>query len=645
MSDDRDLTRLELRSADVVAPRAQRLAELFPEAVSDGKLDLEALRAALGDVVDDGPERFGLGWPGKREAIRVAQTPSEGTLVPMPAASIDGETTRNVAIEGDNLEVLKLLQRSYHRTVKLIYIDPPYNTGKDFIYHDDFRDPLDEYLRYSRQVDEGGVRLRANAERSGRYHSAWLSMMWPRLHLARSLLRDDGVIVVSIDDTEAPRLRMLLDDVFGEENFVCQFVWNNEGNVDNQSKVKGVHEYLVCYARELDEVADPTVIDPNIEESSKLFNDRIENSITKNGPANPPSVVELPAGFPCSFECGSIEPRDDVWPHVLDPVRVEGSALAAPARFESGWSSRNLLDLFIRNELSPIFDARGQRTWFALTESGAIYQYKDRSADQGHVVSVVRNVGTTKQTSNVLARWGLRFSYPKPTLLIQYMIGVFTRPAEGDLVMDLFAGSGTTGHATLAQNAEDGGDRRFLLVQLPERVKGDGKAEDGAQPEQGPTISELMRTRVARAAEGLQQAGRALADGGFRAYRLDRSALLPRRAALEAALLADDERPERDDDALLAEVLLARGLELTAPVEWLDVAGASAASVAGGALVACFARELTAELFEALVALAPAQLIVLESGFGGNDEVKVNALQHLRTVNAHRDRATELLVV
>jgi len=243
-------TRLDLRSADVIEPRIDALAKLFPEAVKDGRLDVNSMRAALGDVAEQGPERFGLTWPGKGDAIRMAQRRAEGTLVPMKDESVESETTKNVIIEGENLEVLKLLQRSYHGKVKLIYIDPPYNTGKDFVYPDNFREPLEEYLRYSGQVGENGGRLRANAETGGRYHSAWLSMMWPRLHLARSLLREDGVIVISIDDAEAPRLRMLLDEIFGEENFIAQFVWQKKYAVSaDDPGIAGMHDYLLAYPR------------------------------------------------------------------------------------------------------------------------------------------------------------------------------------------------------------------------------------------------------------------------------------------------------------------------------------------------------------------------------------------------------------
>ena len=358
-------------------------------------------------------------------------------------------------------------------------------------------------------------------------------MMYPRLKLARDLLRSDGICLVSINDIEAPALRFLLSSIFGEEQFLCQFVWNNEGNVDQQSKIKGVHEYVIAYARRIEDVATPTVIDPNIEEDSKLYNDQIENSITKNGPANPPSVVTLPVGFPATFAEGSLPARDGVWPEILDEVLVEESALIAPARLRSGWSSRNLLDLFTRNGCVPIADAGGKETWFALTPSGAIYSYKKRSEQQGHVLSVIRNVGTTKQNGNMLAGWGIDFPYPKPLLLIQYLVQVFTRQDAQDLVLDFFAGSGTSCHAVIAQNARDGGDRRWIAVQYPEPTEA---ADDGSPK----TLFEITVRRMVRAGSDLQSRAKDSAgDIGFRVFRLDSTnvrAWDPARDALEATL-------------------------------------------------------------------------------------------------------------
>jgi adenine-specific DNA-methyltransferase len=463
-------------SADLIQRNVDAIARLFPGVITQVRdeagnvvrvVDFDLLRQELSDHLVEGPrERFHLDWPGKRAALLAANAPVARTLRPVRAESVEFDTTRNLFIEGDNLDALKLLQESYLGRIKLIYIDPPYNTGTDLIYRDRFADTTADYLAKSGQVDEEGARLVPLPESDGRFHSTWLSMMLPRLKLARNLLTEDGVLLVSINDVEAANLRRLGDEVFGEKNFITQFVWLNEGNVDQQSKVKGVHEYVLAYARSIDNLARPTVIDPNIDDDSKLFREQIENSITKNGPANPPSVVELPAGFPANFDAGTIDPREDRFPHVLDEIRVEDGQVVRPARVRSGWSSRNLLDLFIRNGCTPIQDSEGRPTWFELRDTGAIYMLKQRAADQGHVLSVLRNMGTTKQNSSMLAAWGLRFSYPKPVLLIEYLVRVFTRPHDGDIVLDFFSGSATTAHAVMQANGRDGGNRRHIQVQI-----------------------------------------------------------------------------------------------------------------------------------------------------------------------------------
>ena len=289
--------------------RLAQLKALVPEAFADGQINWSTLREALGEHLEEEreeAEHFGLFWPGKRAARRLAAMPSRGTLVPAPTKGVSEDATKNFFIEGNNLEVLKLLQKAYVGRIKLIYIDPPYNTGTDVVYNDDFTDPLGDYLRQTGQADEEGKPLTTNTRADGRFHSNWLSMMYPRLRLGRQLLRDDGVLIVSCNDIEQAHLKTMLTELFGEENFIATFIWNNEGNIDNQSKIKCNHEYLHVYGRSADVLARPTVIDPNIEETSKLYRDEIENSITKNGPANPPSRVRLPMGFPATFDKGRL---------------------------------------------------------------------------------------------------------------------------------------------------------------------------------------------------------------------------------------------------------------------------------------------------------------------------------------------------
>jgi adenine-specific DNA-methyltransferase len=344
------------------------------------------------------------------------------------------EETGGLLIHSENFQALGLLQARYREQVKCIYIDPPYNTGKDdFPYKDGYQD------------------------------SSWLSMMKDRSVLAREMLDTEGIFVSSIGDHELDRLRLLLSDVFDRSNFLANFVWNNEGNIDNQSKVKVNHEYLLAFCREERAYPHALVIAPDVEEGSKLFNETIENSITKNGPANPPSEVVLPAGFPATFEEGRIDPRQDEWPHILDPIIVQGSRLTQASRLISGWSSRALLDKYIANKCQPVKDAKGLDTWFKVTHTGAIYCYKNRDR-QSHVLSVIRNVGTVKKMAGLLAQMGFTFSYPKPLKLIEYICRFTNHTAA--VILDYFAGSGTTAHAVINLNREDGGRRKFILVEM-----------------------------------------------------------------------------------------------------------------------------------------------------------------------------------
>ena len=421
-------------------------------------------------------------------------------------------------------------------------------------------------------------------------------MMYPRLKLARNLLMSNGVLLASISDVEVASLRFILDEIFGEENFLCQFIWNNEGNVDQQSKIKGVHEYIVAYARTIEEVERPSVIDPNIEETSKLFNDQIENSITKNGPANPPSEVRLPQGFPANFEEGIIQTRTDRWPHILDEIVVRESQVQRPATIKSGWSSKNLFELFIANGCVPIQDSSGKESWFALTQTGAIYGYKKRSELQGHVLSVIRNVGTTKQNSSMLSKWGIRFTYPKPLLLLRYLVQIFTVPTSEDLVLDFFAGSGTLGQAVLEANSQDGGNRRFALVQFPEAL------ESG----QIKSLFDLCRRRIECAIEHIDPNGLGIhTSDGFRTFKLDTSNIRswsPEEVDLNSALLdnIDHLRSGRNSEDILFELLLKLGLDLCIPVETQSILGKLIHSVGAGTLLACLAESISRKEVEPL---------------------------------------------
>jgi adenine-specific DNA-methyltransferase len=603
----------------------ERIRDVFPGCVvettdPDGTVtaavDFDLLRRELGERAVDGPrERYHLDWPGKSAAVAAANAPTAKSLCPARADSVDFDHTRNLFVEGDNLDALKLLQESCLGRVSLIYIDPPYNTGSDrFVYPDRFAETVDEFRERTG--------LFTNAASDGRFHSTWLSMIYQRLRLSRNLLRPDGVMLISINDVEQANLRRLCDEVFGAANFVCQFVWINDGNVDQQSAIKGVHEYVLAYARDIARLPRPVVIDPNVADGSKLYNDRIENSITKNGPANPPSTVELPAGFPARFSHGEIPCRTDRFPHLLDPVVVRDGRLVAPVRVYSGWSSRNLLELFIRNGCAPITDAQGRETWFDLTGTGAVYSYKRRAGDQGHVLSVLRNMGTTKQNSRMLAGWGIEFSYPKPVRLIEYLVRVFTRPGGDDLVLDYFAGSATTAHAVFRANAADGGNRRFILVQYPEPARSGTTAD---------TIADVARTRIRHcgpevAASPSRHPGWN-GDVGFRCLRVGSAPLVDvarhpgavRQSDLVA--LTATVKADRTPEDLLFHVLVRHGVDLSA--SFSREAG-DTFTVPSAELVACFASDVTEELVYDLALRRPRRAVFRDAGFA-SDTVRVNA--------------------
>ena len=621
--------KVELGTPDLAAANRAAFDRQFPGVLADGVIDTERLKELL-DVEAVSPaderERYGLMWAGKKEAVRSLQTPSRGTLIPDFDASVDWDTAKNVFIEGDNLEVLKLLQKAYNDQVKLIYIDPPYNTGNDFVYNDDFSDGLRGYLHYTGQIDDDGNRTSSDEDRAGRRHSRWLSMMYPRLTLARNLLTQDGVLLCSINDVEFANLFALLTEVFGEENFLATFIWNNDGNIEQQSRIKVNHEYIVAFARNEPLVGRPTVIDPNILETSKLFNETIENSITKNGPANPPSTVELPVGFPASAEEFTVEPRSDGFPEIIDRIVVKDGALTSPAKLRSGWSSRRLLDLFIGNGLVPIEDAEGKLSRFAVTRSGAIYLYKERSASQGHVLTVLKNMGTTKASSTRLAKeWGIHFDFPKPERLLQHLVATFT--SGNDLVLDFFAGSGSTAHAVALQNEADKAERRVVSVNIPEPVGPSSRANSVVVK----TVSDVTLSRISQVVQKVPGARKL----GLRVERLSMSSFRDSSTSDDNDLFdlrestLDD--PEPVMEHIAQEVLLREGVRLDSIWNRHKAAGAPVVVADGVAVVMSLA--LTQEIAEAALALEPKVVVFLEDGFAGADAVKANTFTNAKNSN------------
>lgn len=407
-----------------------------------------------------------LNWIGKDAVATHHKDVPYRLLESVPSLSCGDADSGNLIVQGDNLLALKALLPRYGGQVKCIYIDPPYNTGNEgWVYNDNVNSP--EIRRWLGEVvgKEGETLDR---------HDRWLCMMYPRLVLLKQFLREDGVIFVSIDDDEMHHLRCLLDEIFGVRCRLATFVWRTDGNFDNQAKIKNCHEYILAYAINPSLFPHPEVVDPSVGANSKLNRATIQNTIVKNGPKNPVSEVVLPVGFPATVESARIPVRANAWPHYHDEAVIDGGRLNSRVRVSSGWSSKSILQEFIDSGLQPVLDSKGQRTRFVITGTGAIESIKDRE-QASHVISVIGGVGSTQSQSASLSEMGFNFPFPKPVNLISYLISMI----EGDdfIVLDSFAGSGTTAHAVLQQNAQDEGSRRFILVEMDEDIAGNVTAE------------------------------------------------------------------------------------------------------------------------------------------------------------------------
>lgn len=578
----------ETRSADVLADNIQRLRTLFPEAFTEGGIDFDVLKQLLGGAVEEREEKYGLNWHGKRRARQAALAPSLGTLRPCPQDSIEWDTTQNLMIEGDNLEVLKLLQKSYSGKVKLIFIDPPYNTGKDFVYPDKYDDNLATYLLYTGQVNDEGFRTSSNTDASGRFHTNWLNMMYPRLKLAWSLMRSDGAIFVTIDDHEAARLRMVMDEIWGEENFVASIAWQKVFAKKNKAVISGSHDHILVYTRTL-------------EAWSRNLLPRDEAQL---------------AAF--------VNPDDDPrgpWQSVAFSVQSEDSERRKEYRYEIALpSGRKVGPPTGRhwNGLRSRYEElkRDGRLWFGPDGNNPPRQKVFLSEVQEGIVPDTwwthEETGNNQEAKKeVLELFGNAepFSTPKPLRLIRRMLQIATT-TEDDIVLDFFAGSGTTGHAVFAANVADGGRRRFVLVQLPEPIEGGAFA----------TISAVTTERLRLAAKKLKDENPMFAgDLGFRVFRLDSSNIRawdPDRENLPESLLSsvDHLKTDRTETDILYELLLKLGLDLCVPVQKKKISGKDVHSIGGGVLLACLADKITRAQIEPLAegivnwhkALAPA---------------------------------------
>jgi adenine-specific DNA-methyltransferase len=642
--------KLKMRSPDLTQRNIDAIAELFPTVVtetldSNGEpvraVDFDLLRQELSDHIIEGPqERYQLDWPGKRAAAFAANAPIAKTLRPVRDESVDFDTTRNLFIEGDNLEALKLLQESYLGKVKLIYIDPPYNTGNDFVYDDDFAESSTDYLTRSSQKSETGDRLIANTEANGRFHSDWLGMMYSRLKLARGLLSDDGVMIVAIGDHEHGNLRLLLDQVLGSDNFIANVTWQGSGKNDARYTAGGV-DYMLIYAK----------------------NERLLRSLDTRWKEPKPGIDEVeavarraweqsggdPAKATTIFRSGLRTIKADLEPAVFryDQIDEEGRVFRV-GDLRSPNPRPNLQYPVVHPvtgrsvRMHPngwVYSADRMRA--LITEGRILFgpdettspQFKRFLAEQSDRVpyptfTQARMPGTKKLDDLLGADV---FDYPKDTAVLARWIGAITRDNPHAVILDFFAGSGSTGHAVMELNAADGGHRRYILVQLDEAVD---------HPDYD-SIADIARERLRRAGAQVKQEGGLLGtdlDVGFRSLHVATTNMADTLATADG-LVQDalieaigSVKPGRTDEDLLFQVLLDWGLDLAEPITVEDVGARRVLSVADGALIACFADEITDGVVKAIAKQHPLRAVFLDAGFA-SDAARINAEQIFREVS------------
>ena len=606
------MNNLDGLSMNIEQTNLDKLRSVFPECVSEGKLDIDKLLSLCGEYIDNDFEKYKFEWKGKAECLRLAQKRSTGTLRPCPEESVDWDTTRNLYIEGDNLEVLKLLQTAYYRKVKMIYIDPPYNTGNDFVYADDFADPMARYKEVTQQT------TKSNPETMGRYHTNWLNMMYPRLRLAANLLRDDGVIFISIDDVEIDNLKKLCNEIFGEENFVAQFIWQSRQNKDNRN-ITGVsidHEYVVCYTKQF---------------GHRVFRGTDRKTEQYKNPDNDPRGPWTSANM---VGLATADARPNLHYDLINPA--DGRNYGCP---EKGWRyDRNTMNRLIQEGRiiwpdNP--DGRPRKKSF-------LNELSDNLPGFSSIFSTGVYTNTaTKEIGGLFNRY--LFDFPKPVEIIKQLISQVSN--TDDTILDFFSGSATTAHAVMQLNAEDGGNRRFILVQIPELC--DEKSE--AYKAGYKNICEIGKERIRRAGKKILEEhiqvtmdeDKSPLDVGFRVFKLDTSNL----KTWDATPIEDEQldllyqrmnsmshrvKPERTDLDMIYEIMLKLGVPLTYSVTSFSVNNKTVYGVGDDCLLlVCLAEDVQPEDIEQMAEYAPAKIIISRDSFA-DDTAMANAYYILR---------------
>lgn len=671
--------KLDGTSLDISAENRSRLKQLFPsvftETVNDrGELvesvDFEKLKAELGtftDVFEARRERYGMDWPGKKEALKLIKITSAATLKPCREESVNFDTTGNLFIEGDNLEVLKLLQKSYYGKVKMIYIDPPYNTGGEFIYPDNYSESLETYLEYAGLISGEGKKFSTNTPNEGRFHTKWLNMMYPRLYLARNLLQDDGVIFISIDDNEASNLRKMCDEIFGEENFVASLVWDK--NRKNDARFFSVgHEYMLVYFKNVYAITEADTIyrmpKEGIEEVKNYFdslknqfgNDwiKINDGLKKLYSSWPNDDARKPLSrFTKVDERGPYRDDGNIgWPggggpkyEVIHPVTKKPCKVP-----DTGWRFPNQERMQEEIEKGRVVFGLDEKTLPRIRRN--LFE-----SDSQVMRSVNFSYAQTATTEfNKLFDNMRIFENPKHFRDIEQLIQ-YVSSSKDDVVLDFFAGSATTAHATLNQNKKDNGNRKFIMVQLPEPCAPDTEAFKAGYK----TIADIGKERIRRVIKKLndEQEGKLdlenglKQDRGFKVFKLDRSNFkqwqklapdsMPEKILEQLELHIDHITPEAKQEELLYEILIKAGFTMTVKILTKTIAGQPVFAIADGSLLICLEPEVTKDLVEAVAEAQPKQFFCLDSAFQGNDQLKANAVQTFAARNADHEKAHQIV--
>ena len=611
---------------DLTKDNIDKLKQLFPEIVTDGKIDFEKLQVILGKEIDEAPDRYNFTWQGKKETMQFAQQPSKGTLRPVKEKSKDWDTTGNLYIEGDNLEVLKLLQKSYNNKIKMIYIDPPYNTGKDFVYKDNFKNGIQNYLEQTGQVDSEGNILSTNSESNGRFHTDWLNMIYSRLKLARNLLTDDGVIFISIDDSEQEKLKLICNEIFGENNFLAQLIWERAyAPINLKKNFSESHDFILVYGKSTNGLVS------NGLKRTEAANDRYINA------DNDPRGVWKPDNF-------SVGPAIDK--NIYEITTPSGRKVLPPSG--RSW-------LYSKDKYEEML--KDSRVWFGQdgnsTPSTKRFLSEVKSTLTPMTIWKYQEVGHSQEASQSLKKLfdgKAYFTYPKPVGLVKRIVELYSNPDS--IILDFFSGSATTAQAAMEINAEDGGNRKFIMVQLQEPLEENNEAyKDGYR-----TICDIGEERIRRAGEKVKsdlieknnkegilsenQINPDNLDIGFKVFKLDSSNLTEWQAGFDELetnidLFESNFLAERSELDILFEIMLKNGLDLTYPISEISEGNHKIYDVAAGNLFVCLNDNINRDVARKIATLRKeygietSQVVFKDSGFEDDTE-KLNCYEILK---------------